>query len=181
MQSPKACHSLWCQPLWAAASSRRALEYQKDNSNPICHFRTRLDFKRGSAILASGIDHKSQKLSHKTPALESDHKIQSKIITSPQPPKNSQGKTTVGKYLISEGANCAGKPYFITRLNAHDIRMETLSTCDPSSSHHWNSKLPNASREFPVPIRGTACLCLRSTFYSMVGLPPSPMLFFSAE
>lgn len=123
-----ACHSLWCQQLWAIASSRRALEYQKDTINPICHLRTRLDFKRGSEIPSSGIDCKSQKLNHKTAALESDHKIQSKIITSPQPPKNSQGKTTVGKYLISEWANCAGKPYFITRLNAHDIRMETLST-----------------------------------------------------
>ena len=41
------------------------------------------DFKKGHKAPASGIDHKSQKLSHKTPGLGTDHKIQNKMIKPP--------------------------------------------------------------------------------------------------
>ena len=124
--------------------------------------RTRPDFKKGPKALASGIGHRSQKLSHKTPALGTDHKIQNKIIKPP--PKEQPGDNHKnGKYLISEWAICA-RPYFITWLNIHDIGMQTTDHLWPHSTHQWNFRLPNPSREFPQ-------FCIRRPVLLCLGLP----------
>jgi hypothetical protein len=55
------------------------------------HVRTRPDFRKGHKAQASGIDHKSQKLSHKTQALGTDCKIQNEII-KPAPKEGPVGE-----------------------------------------------------------------------------------------
>jgi hypothetical protein len=78
--------------------------------------RARPDFKKGCKVPGSGIDHKSQKLTHKTPALGADHKIQNKII-NPPPKKQPGDNHKNGKYLISEWVFCTGQPYIYTLLS----------------------------------------------------------------
>ena len=85
--------------------------FQKGNINPISlHLRTRPDFKKGPKALASGIGHRSQKLSHKTPALGTDHKIQNKIIKPP--PKEQPGDNHKNGENISECAICTVQPIY---------------------------------------------------------------------